>query len=80
MRLSDQQVLTLMSAGVLFGRTREVLSSFEQQLVAEVGWRFVAFKAETVVTDAEWPVIEDAITAMRGEMARRLDQVSIEVA
>ncbi|MCX7586568.1 hypothetical protein [Phenylobacterium sp. 58.2.17] len=63
--LTSKQSILLMSAGVLLGRASDVLSDFEVELVADVCTRYAADKADTVVTDHEWPVIEAAVGAMR---------------
>lgn len=67
--LTDPQVLDIISAGVLLGRVASVLSDFEAETVAEIGRRFVAFRREAVVTEAEWMVLRTALDAMRGAMA-----------
>ncbi|MDP1617315.1 hypothetical protein [Phenylobacterium sp.] len=65
----DSQVLDIISAGVLLGRVSSVLSDFEAETVAEIGRRFVAFRRQAVVTEAEWAVLRTALEAMRGAMA-----------
>lgn len=68
--LTDKEVMRMLSAGVLFGRCHHVLSQFEAETVYEAGKRFVEFKREAQVTDAEWLVIDEATEAMRKEVAR----------
>lgn len=70
--LNTAQTMKLLSAGVLLGRAGEVLSAFEAELVAEVSRRFTEFKADTVVTDAEWLIIDEAIEAMRPVVSARV--------
>lgn len=63
--LTSHQTMLLATAGVLLRWASDALSAFEADLVAEVCARFTVFKADTVVTALEWPVIEDAVAAMR---------------
>lgn len=70
--LTTDQSMKLLSAGVLLGRAGELLSEFEAGLVAEVCRRFTEFTADTVVTDAEWQVIDEAIEAMRPVVSARV--------
>lgn len=63
--LTTEQSKKLLSAGVLLGRAGDVLSDFEADLVVTVSARFVERKGETVVTAAEWLVLDAAIDAMR---------------
>ena len=70
-QLSDSQAMTLLSAGVLYGRAADVLSDFEREIVADACERFVRQRRHAYVTDNEWPVIERSIEAMRAEISRR---------
>lgn len=69
--LSDKEVLTIMSAGVLLGRAAEALSTFEAETVAEIGRRFTEQRRAAIVTAPEWEVVARAIDAMRVVMAHR---------
>jgi hypothetical protein len=68
--LTDAEVLDIISTGVLLGRVSEALSEFEAETVAEIGRRFVAFRRDAVVTEAEWQVLRTALAAMRAAMAQ----------
>jgi hypothetical protein len=70
--------MVLVSAGVLFGRAAHALADFERDLVAEVGRRWLDDRRAALVTEREWPVIEDAIEAMRREVSRQLEQLGAE--
>jgi hypothetical protein len=63
-RLSTAQEFTIVMAARLVERHGEVLSAFEAELVAQVGRRWLASRAEAAVTDVEWPVIEFAAQAL----------------
>jgi len=77
MPLTDNQVLTLMSLGVLLGRVgREALTEFEQVLVREVSERWVRDRRAAQVTAEEWQVVERAIDAMRAEMREQLGELA----
>ncbi|MBA4792303.1 MAG: hypothetical protein H2041_01410 [Phenylobacterium sp.] len=78
--LRDPEVLDIISSGVLLGRAAEALSPFEAETVAEIGQRFVTYRREAVVTEAEWQVLRTALEAMRRAMAERLAQGEAEAA
>lgn len=80
MPLTDAQAMVLISAGVLSGRAVEVLSDFEAGAVREVCQRFVDHKRDAVVTDAEWPVLNAAVEAMRAEVNRRIQAAEAKAA
>ncbi len=62
--LTSRQVVVITTAVVLGRRWAHVLADFEQELVREVGARFVQHGRGACVTDLEWPVIEAARAAM----------------
>lgn len=66
--LTDAEVLDIISSGVLLGRVSDALSEFEAETVAEIGRRFVAYRRDAVVTEAEWQVLRTALEAMRAAM------------
>lgn len=78
--LQDQDVLTIISAGVLLGRAAEALSDFEAETVAEIGRRFAEARRAAVITEAEWEVVRRSIDAMRVVIAHRLATAEAEAA
>lgn len=65
MALTNEQALRIMSAGALLCYAHAALSDFEIEVVADAGYRWLRHGMEADVTDLEWPVIEDALAAMR---------------
>jgi hypothetical protein len=63
--LTADQEFALISAGVLLGWYGEALSDFEGETIALVAERWLAHGRQTVLTAAEWTVVDDAVTAMR---------------
>lgn len=70
-RLSNAETFRLALAGVLLKIAGAALSPFEAQLVGEVRARWLDQGRATVVTPAEWQVIDDALTAMKASRAGR---------
>lgn len=77
--LTSKQSIVLISAGVLLGRASHVLADFEVDLVTDACARFVADKADAVITEHEWPVIEGAVEAMRNNVHARVLSCVAEV-
>jgi uncharacterized protein (DUF1778 family) len=63
--LTPDQEFALISAGALLGWYAEALSDFEVETIAEVAERWLAQRCATVLTAAEWQVVDDAVAAMR---------------
>lgn len=64
MSLAPQQEFTVIMAVRLGARHGDVISTFEAELVKDVARRWFEHRADTVVTAAEWPVLEAAAQAM----------------
>lgn len=64
-QITDDQAFLLISAGALLGWYAHVLSDFEAETIAEVAGRWLAHRSQTVLTAAEWAVVESAVEAMR---------------
>jgi hypothetical protein len=69
-RISIQQTFTLAQVGALLAHHGAELSDFEAAKVVEISERFLANRSETIVTEAEWTVIEAAHDAMRAAAQR----------
>lgn len=65
MTLTAAQTLALAELGHMLRHDGGALSDFEAALVVEVGERFIAFRDQTVITAAEWAVLDDARAAMQ---------------
>lgn len=74
MALTHEQTLKVIAAGALMRHAFAELSDFELELVSEVSLRWLRHGMQADVTDLEWPVIDQAIEAMRaGFRARRIE-------
>lgn len=78
MALSEDQALKIMAGGALMQFAHAELSDFELELVSEVSLRWLRHGCEAVVTDLEWPALDEAIEAMRAGV--RAGRVAIPVA
>jgi len=65
MALSKEQTLKVIAAGAILQLAYAELSDFELELMSEVSLRWLRHGRDAVVTDLEWPVIDQAIEAMR---------------
>lgn len=63
--ITAAQTFALVKLAELLAARGAVLSDFEAALVVEVGERFIAFRDQTVITAAEWAVLDDARAAMQ---------------
>lgn len=69
-QITDDQAFLLISAGALLGWYAYVLSDFEAETLAEVASRWLEHRSRTVLTAAEWAVVEEAVEAMRAASRR----------
>jgi hypothetical protein len=65
MALSKDQALKIIVAGGLMQFAHAELSDFELEKIAEVNTRWMRHGREAEVTELEWPVIDQAVEAMR---------------
>lgn len=65
MALTKDQAIKVIVAGGLMQFAYAELSNFELELIAEVNTRWMRHGRQAEVTDLEWPVIDQAIEAMR---------------
>ncbi|MEW5687207.1 MAG: hypothetical protein AB1942_20015 [Pseudomonadota bacterium] len=73
--LTNDQITLIVEASLLAGFYADAaLSEFEASSVREVAQRFCEQRRAAVVTDHEWPVIEDSVQAMRAYRARRMGE------
>lgn len=70
-RLTPEREFTVRLATQLLPFYADTLSHFERQLVAEIVDRYLSPDHDVPpITDAEWPVLEDATQAMTEACAR----------
>ncbi|HJV42382.1 hypothetical protein [Caulobacter sp.] len=71
-RLTPEREFTLRLATRLLPFFSDALSYFERQLTAEIVGRYLSQDHDLPpITDAEWPVLEDAAQAMAEASARK---------
>jgi hypothetical protein len=71
-QITNEQAFLLISAGTLLGWYAHVLSDFEAETIAEVAGRWLRDRSQTVLTAAEWAVVEASVEAMRAASRRPL--------
>ncbi|ALL14288.1 hypothetical protein [Caulobacter henricii] len=71
-QITNDQAFLLISSGVLLGWYAHVLSDFEAETIADVAGRWLKHRSQTILTAAEWAVVEAAVEAMRTAANRPL--------
>lgn len=69
-QINGDQEFMLISAGALLGWYSDALSDFEVETIATIAGRWLKHRSQTVLTAAEWAVVEASVEAMRA-VARR---------
>jgi hypothetical protein len=63
--ITPTQEFAIISAGALMAQYAGELSDFEVDTIATVARRWLDNRSATVITAAEWMVVDDAVAAMR---------------
>lgn len=65
-RLTDMQVVKITSAAVTMTAYDGLCSEFEFDTMGEICRRFLRDARQTVITEAEWKVVDDVVAANPG--------------
>lgn len=68
--LTPKQEFALVSAGALLADYAQLLSDFQVETIALVARRWLDQRAETIITAAEWLVIEPAVATLQDAYRR----------
>ena len=75
-QLTHRQIFKLARLGLLLKLVADTLSDFEAETVRLVLTRWLDDGRETLITDSEWVVLDDALTAMDAARAARFGRAA----
>lgn len=75
-QLTHNQIFKLARLGLLLKLVADTLSVFEADTVGEVLTRWLDDGRETLITDTEWVVLDDALTAMDAAKVARFGRAA----